>query len=58
MHKTEKEEKEKNLNTLQEVAKAVATIEEQLKALKTNVKGLESKISESDAKIDEEITIS
>lgn len=57
MHKAEKEEKEKNLNNLQEVAKVIATIEEQLKGLKLNVQDLESKIKESDEKINEEIVL-
>lgn len=58
MHKLQKEEKDKNNNALQEVAKAVATLEEQLNSLKTNVKGLEDKIRESDTKINEEVIIS
>lgn len=58
MHKTENEEKDKNFATLTEVVKAVQVLEEQMKILKTNVKGLEGKIKESDEKINEEITIS
>lgn len=58
MHEEQKKEKEKNANALQEVAKAAAVLEQQLKTLKVSVRGLEDKIKESDIQIDEEIIIS
>jgi hypothetical protein len=58
MHVEERKKKEINSNALQEVAKAVAVLEEQLNVLKTNVEDLNSKIKESDSRINEAVIVS